>query len=146
MATDGLVIGATSSGSTIRGLVISHFSDNGILLLGGSNTVAGNYLGLSADGTTIAANNTNGLDHQGGIRVESASNTVGGTVDADRNVISGNSHSGITLLGAGATGNKVYGNYIGLDGDGTLDRGNEEAPMDSSSVQPRAVPRSVALS
>ena len=128
--TDGLVIGATSSGSTIRGLAIGNFSDNGVLLLGGSNTVAGNYVGLSADGTTTGANNTNDIEQQGGVRVESASNTIGGTVDADRNVISGNSNSGIVLFGAGATGNDIYGNYIGLDAGGTLDRGNDEEGVD----------------
>ncbi len=130
VATDGLVIGATSSGSTIRGLVISNFSDNGILLLGGSNTVAGNFVGLSADGTTLASNNTNDTAQQGGIRIESASNTIGGTVDADRNVISGNFQSGIGFYGAGATGNDVYGNYIGLDAGGTLDKGNTEEGID----------------
>ena len=124
--TDGLVIGATSSGSTIRGLAIGNFSDNGILLLGGSNTVAGNYVGLSADGTTIAANNTNDATSQGGIRIESASNTIGGTAAADRNVASGNFFAGIALFGAGATGNNIYGNYLGLDAGGTLDRGNGE--------------------
>ena len=130
VATDGLVIGATASGSTIRGLVISNFSDNGILLLGGSNTVAGNFVGLSADGTTLASNNTNDTAQQGGIRIESASNTIGGTVDADRNVISGNFQSGIGFYGAGATGNDVYGNYIGLDAGGTLDKGNTEEGID----------------
>jgi hypothetical protein len=129
-STDGLVLGATSTGSTIRGLAINNFSDNGILMLGGSNTVAGNYVGLSADGTTLAANNTNDTAQQGGIRVESASNTIGGTVDADRNVISGNNQSGIGFYGAGATGNDVYGNYIGLDAGGTLDRGNTEEGID----------------
>jgi hypothetical protein len=129
-AADGLVLGATSTVSTIRGLAIGNFSDNGILLLGGSNTVAGNYVGLSADGTTIAANNSNDIEEQGGVRVESASNTIGGPVDADRNVISGNSSSGIELFGAGATGNDVFGNYIGLDAGGTLDRGNDEEGVD----------------
>ena len=130
VAADGLVIGATSSGSTIRGLAIGNFSDNGILLLGGTNTIAGNYLGLSADGTTPASNNTNNASNQGGIRVDSASNTIGGTVDADRNVISGNFFAGIELFSASATGNMVYGNYIGLDAGGTLDRGNDEEGID----------------
>jgi hypothetical protein len=130
LAADGLVLGASSTGATIRGMAIGNFSDNGILLLGGSNTVAGNYVGLSADGTTLAANNTNDTTQQGGIRIESASNTIGGTVDADRNIISGNFQSGIGLYGAGATGNEIYGNYIGLDAGGTLDKGNDEEGID----------------
>ncbi len=123
-AADGLVIAGSSSGNTIRGFSINNFSDNGILLLGDSNTVAGNYVGLSADGTTVAGNNSNDTADQGGIRIESASNTIGGTVIADRNVISGNRRAGIQLFGAGATGNDIYGNYVGLDAVGTLDRGN----------------------
>lgn len=129
-AADGLVIAGGSSGNTIRGFAIGNFSDNGIHLLGGSNTIAGNYLGLSADGTTVAANNTNDTAQQGGLLIESASNTIGGTVDADRNVVSGNLQSGILLIGAGATGNDIYGNYIGLDAGGSLDRGNTEEGID----------------
>jgi len=129
-ATNGLVIGATSNSSTIRGLAIGNFSDDGILLLGGTNTITGNYVGLSADGATLAPNNTNDVEQHGGIRIESASNTIGGVLVTDRNVISGNFSAGIALFGASATGNKVYGNYIGLDAGGTLDRGNDGEGID----------------
>jgi hypothetical protein len=125
-AADGLVIGATAGGSTIRGLSIGNFADNGILLLGGNNVIAGSHVGLSADGTAVAANNTNNALNQGGMRVESANNTIGGNTPADRNVISGNFFAGIQFFGAAATGNQVYGNYIGVDATGTLDRGNAE--------------------
>ena len=126
----GLVIGATGGGSTIRGLVVQHFVNNGILLLGGSNVIAGNYLGIGADGTTVHANNPAAVIYQGGIRVESAANIIGGTTAADRNVISGNGYAGIELFGAGASGNEVYGNYIGVDASGTLDRGNTQEGID----------------
>ena len=126
----GLVIGATGGGSTIRGLVVQHFVNNGILLLGGSNVIAGNYLGIGADGTTVRANNPAAVNYQGGIRVESSSNTIGGTTAADRNVISGNGFAGIELFGAGASANEVYGNYIGVDATGTLDRGNTQEGID----------------
>lgn len=127
---NGLETGVSGSGSVIRGLIIRNFSDNGILLLGTNNTVAGNFLGLSGDGTTVAANNSNNVTYQAGIRVESSGNTVGGATAADRNVISGNMFAGIELFGAGATGNQVYGNYIGLDATGTLGRGNSEEGID----------------
>ncbi|MCH7893777.1 MAG: DNRLRE domain-containing protein, partial [Proteobacteria bacterium] len=130
IAANGLVIGATAAGSTIRGLVVQNFSYNGILLLGGSNLIAGNYLGISADGTTVAANNPAAVSYRGGIRVESSANTIGGTTAADRNVISGNGFAGIELFGAGATANVVYGNYIGVDATGTLDRGNTQEGID----------------
>src|SRR5262249_25644604 len=45
---------------------------------------------------------------------DSPDNLVGGTTAADRNVISGNTWIGIELTGAGATGNRIQGNYIGL--------------------------------
>lgn len=129
-AADGFVIAASSSGSTIRGIAIGNFADNGILLLGDSNLVAGNYIGLSADGSTVAANNTNNTDEQAGIRIESASNAIGGATAAERNVVSANFYAGIELFDSGATGNDIYGNYIGLDAGGTLERGNEQEGID----------------
>ena len=127
---NGLVIGTTANGSDIRGLAIGNFSDNGILVQGANNVIAGNYLGLSADGTTVAANNTNDVTYQGGIRVESANNTIGGNTPADRNVISGNFFAGVELFGAAATGNQIDGNYIGVDATGTIDRGNSQEGID----------------
>ncbi|MEE9597348.1 MAG: choice-of-anchor Q domain-containing protein, partial [Acidiferrobacterales bacterium] len=129
-AANGLVIASPGGGSTIRGLVVQNFVQNGILLQDGNNLIAGNYVGLDADGTTVAANNPAAANQQGGIRVESASNTIGGTTAADRNVISGNGFAGIELFGGGATGNQVYGNSIGVDATGTLDRGNTQEGID----------------
>ena len=54
------------------------------------------------------------------MRIDSASdNTVGGTVAAARNLISGN-NVGVLIVGAGAIGNTVLGNYIGTDATGLL--------------------------
>ncbi|QSB00441.1 DUF4347 domain-containing protein [Methylomonas sp. EFPC1] len=84
-----------------------------------SNTlVAGNLIGLNATGTAALAN------AGGGIYVQSANNTIGGTTVAARNVISGNNASGITLTGSSATGNVIAGNYIGTDISGMIDLGN----------------------
>ncbi len=123
---NGLIISGTGGGSTIQGLAIQNFYQNGLLLQGGTNTIVGNYIGLDADGSTVAGNNTSGTGIQGGIRIESADNTIGGLTAADRNVISGNSFSGIAIANAGATANLVIGNYIGTDAGGTLDRGNTQ--------------------
>lgn len=51
-----------------------------------------------------------------------SNNTVGGTIAAARNVISGNSY-GVGILGANGT--RVAGNYIGTDASGTKDLGND---------------------
>lgn len=125
---NGLVLAAGSSRSTIRGLVIQNFNRSGILVQSTRNIIAGNYLGLDADGITIAANNRQGVGGRGGIRVVSDRNTIGGLTAADRNVISGNLYSGIVLLGANR--NQVLGNYIGTDAGGTLDRGNDQEGID----------------
>jgi len=130
LAANGLNVGVTADGSTIRGLAIGNFSDNGILILSDSNVIAGNYLGLSADGNTIAANNPAAAQHLGGVRIESTGNTIGGMAAADRNVASGNGFAGIELFGAAATGNFIYGNYAGLDATGALARPNSQAGVD----------------
>src|SRR5262249_16460408 len=48
-----------------------------------------------------------------------SNNTVGGTVAAARNIISGN-ENGVNIYGDGTAGNLVRGNYIGLNVAGTM--------------------------
>ncbi len=111
--------GAGSSGSTIRGLVINGFNAAGvpassaaIRVDNGSdgNTISGNYLGLDADGSTVAANRF-------GLHISSANNMIEG------NVISGNNR-GILLNGGGADNNTVRANLIGTNAGGNASRGN----------------------
>ena len=121
---DGLTLTGAADGSTIRGFVIRDFTDDGISIQAGSinNVIAGNHIGrLNADGTAAAAGKENTGD---GIEVLGASNTIGGTTAAERNVISGNGLNGILISGASATGNTVLGNYIGTAADGTTALGN----------------------
>ena len=129
-AVNGLVLAAGSGGSTIRGLVIQNFNQSGILVQSANNVIAGNYIGLDSDGTTIARNNTSNTTSLGGIRLETSGNTIGGLTAADRNVISGNFYSGIVLFGSSANSNIIRGNYIGTDAGGTLDRGNDQEGID----------------
>ncbi len=124
LASDGLVLSSTADGSIIRGFVIRDFAGDGIEIQAGSdsNTIAGNRIGrIWATGVAAGA----GEENTGsGIRVEGANNTIGGTSTADRNVISGNTDSGVRITGAAASGNIVAGNYIGLLADGTTTLGN----------------------
>lgn len=122
--TDGLTL-TNHTGSEIRGLKIVRFGGNGILVTGtgGSHTIAGNWIGL----TTIGGAG-NGAD---GIKVAGvANNTIGGVTAADRNVISDNGQSnafaGVEIRDAGASGNVVEGNYVGLDQTGTVALGNSK--------------------
>jgi uncharacterized delta-60 repeat protein len=103
--TQNVISGNAGSGVWIRGALAS------------GNAIEGNIIGLAADGTTPVGNAI-------GVRLESASHTVGGTVTGSRNIISGNSTYGVYVSGSTATGNAILGNYIGTDLTGTLDRGN----------------------
>ncbi len=101
-----------SDGSTIRGLRIRSSPGIAIRIFSPNNVIAGNYLGTNQAGTAAFPNDV-------GVYVQSSGNRIGGTVAADRNVISGNTIDGVQLNTAGATGNLVQGNYIGLNAAGT---------------------------
>jgi hypothetical protein len=115
---DGLRLYGGSSGSTVRGLVIQNFAEDGIdISESDGNLIAGNWLGTNAAGTGAAAN-MHGLNLW-----DSIGNTIGGVAAADRNVISGNSGSGL-YIGGGSQDNRVLGNTIGLSADGSVAVGN----------------------
>ena len=103
-----------------EGNVISGNNGAGIYITSTSvsNTIAGNIVGLDATGTLDKGNSGGGE-----LFIASANNTIGGNTADERNVISGNSQSGIVISQVTATGNQVLGNYIGTDATGLLDRG-----------------------
>jgi parallel beta-helix repeat protein len=108
----------TAPNNTVRGLVINRFAVDGISIDGGgTNIIQGNFIGTD---TTGLANRANG-EH--GVFINSSSgNQIGGTNTAARNVISGNSDTGVYLLASGD--NVVQGNYIGVNFNGNVDLGN----------------------
>jgi hypothetical protein len=116
---------AGSSGSTIRGLVINQVSGEGIRLRTPNNIVAGNFLGTNPAGTGGGPGNWTGVRVTGGLGAAD-NNRIGGTVAADRNVISGNFVDGVQISGGafGAANTLVQGNYIGTDVTGTKNVGN----------------------
>ena len=76
--------------------VISGNNGPGINISGATTqtiTVAGNYIGLGADGTTIVANTGHGVS----INNSAFNNTIGGLTSASRNVISGNGGFGVYI-------------------------------------------------
>jgi Calx-beta domain len=126
----GNVIGGTTPGA--RNLVSGN-KGGGITItspLSADNRIEGNYIGTDRNGT-YAITNTNS-----GIFLISASRTiVGGTTAAARNVISGNSPTGIAIYDSlGGTGNLVQGNYIGLQADGVGALGNATAGIGISNA------------
>lgn len=112
-AVNGLQVNGGTT--TIRGLAINQFSYSGIALSNsGGNIVENNFIGTDITGTQARANIGNGILIAG-----TASNTIGGTTAAARNVISGNFYPAVAIIDASATGNIVEGNYIGVDVTGT---------------------------
>jgi titin len=110
---DGLSPG---SGSVVRGLVINRFAAGiSFQIDEGGAFVEGNFIGTDVGGTADLGNSV-------GVALGSfvSQVTIGGTVPAARNVISGNGW-GIR----GDATNTVQGNFIGTDASGTVALGND---------------------
>lgn len=115
-AFHGIMITASISNTVIKGLVLQNFQ-YGIYLVGSGvtdNVIQNNYIGTTADGTS-AAGNCSGIVVRNGAH----DNVIGGITADARNVISGNSNSGIHFAEGGPYANNVYGNYIGTNASGT---------------------------
>jgi len=99
--------------------VISANEDEGVHVDGSDgNRVMGNYIGTDASGTKDLGNAEEGVNVSG-----ADGTTIGGTTAGERNVISANDEDGVILFDAAAN-NKVAGNYIGTDKNGTAPLGN----------------------
>jgi len=131
-AANNNVIGGTVAGA---GNVISGnsgMSSNGVSISAPQNLVQGNYIGLDKTGKTGLGNKgagvviTSAYPQPPGIRPISAGrdNTIGGTTNAARNVVSGNTSRGVVIISEDATGDLVQGNFIGADATGAASVGN----------------------
>ena len=129
---DGSNAGATACGllvyggnSIVRGLVINRFHYGGIALVTeGDNVIEGNFIGTDMSGTVARGNGDFENIYWGypGLYMNSSRNVIGGTTAGRRNIISGNTF-GIVIQCCGG-GNRVLGNYIGTDVNGTNALGN----------------------
>ncbi len=118
------IIGNAGTGITLLGArhrlegnVISGNDSTGVLVIGDDNVVQDNRIGTNLAGTQSIGNGGDGV-------------RVNGSLSAHRNliknnVISGNgrlqsSGTGITIVGIGASNNRVEGNFIGTDLAGSV--------------------------
>jgi len=107
--------GASSNfiGDTGHSNLISGNSESGVRIEGEDtkeNKVRGNLIGADASSSKSVPNKY-------GVHIlnRASSNCIGGKESGQGNVIVGNSESGIRMEGEGTGGNKVQGNFIGIE-------------------------------
>jgi titin len=112
-------------GSTGEGNLISGNSGNGVTVWGSGsfNTLAGNFIGTDSTGGVALGNTRHGVQIGG----MAHNNTIGGDAPSERNVISGNTLSGVQVTGLGTDYNIIKGNFVGTESTGTsaLPNGND---------------------
>jgi titin len=120
----GIVIAQGASNNTIGGSaagagnIISGNAQQGVLITNAGtkgNLLEGNLIGTELTSAVIIANAFSGVTIDAG----AASNTVGGPVTRDANIISGNGGNGVYITGAGSNKNTVADNFIGTNLSGT---------------------------
>ena len=121
-------IAVTGSSNVIGGIdeehgnlttnVISGNEGAGVSISASENQLQGNFIGTDVSGTAALKNGV-------GVLIDGGHNTIGGTTPAARNVISGNASDGVFISGAGASGNLIAGNYIGVDVTGIARLAND---------------------
>jgi hypothetical protein len=111
--SNGVDISGESSNNTIGGTqpaqrnLISGNNFSGVIVDGGANnSVKGNFIGTTKDGSGDLGNSDSG------VAVIEPDNTVGGTEPEAGNTISGNGDFGVLVNGSGATGNSILSNSI----------------------------------
>lgn len=119
-----------SDGSVIRGLNIRNFETGIDIARSDNNVVECNFIGTDETGTVAGPGNTgNGILFS----CDSSNNVVGGTSDADGNLLSGNGGDGVQFFagfdcspqnGNVPEMNSVLGNFIGTQKDGISPLGN----------------------
>ena len=104
---DGVNAGTDASGmilaannSLVRGLIVRRFANDGIIVTGTDNVIAGNYLGTDGGGSV---DNGNG---RYGISLLNGPNRIGG-LSSERNTISNNAQGGVVIGGATPANNTV---------------------------------------
>lgn len=111
----------------LRGLAISRFASQVVLVGGGAHRVEGNFLGTDVTGTAAAMTGNSGLGI--GVRIQGeGAYLVGGETPAARNLMSG-LFSGIVSF-AVPNGLRIAGNLIGTNAAGTAAIANRNYGID----------------
>jgi trimeric autotransporter adhesin len=117
-----------ASNVVVRGLAINRFSADGIEITEGTgNRIVGNYIGTDPTGVFDRGNAFDGVSI-----TEGDKNTIGGVTPASRNLLSGNNETGAEIVLS--EGNKVQGNLIGVQKDGSTIMGGSQVGVSLNQV------------
>jgi hypothetical protein len=118
---------STGAGNVISGNLAEglRLTDPGTM----ANVVQGNFIGTDSTAEKAVPNDFAGLTIYSG----ATANLIGGASAAARNVISGNSSYGVNVANAGTSGNRLEGNYVGLDANGVRSIPNHDGVLFSDS-------------
>ena len=112
---NGLVLGAGSSGSTVRLFVIRNFQGAGVVVQSDNNTLQRVWVGLGANGSDSVGNGGYGFSVSGN------GNNLGTAAGYAERVISSNNGGGIQITGGS---NTVQFSYVGTTYLGAAPAGN----------------------
>jgi len=131
-AHDNGITGTISARNLISGNTLSGVYMQGAATAG--NQVVGNYIGTNAAGNVAIPNGAHGVQLADGAH----DNTIGGSTVVDRNIISGNAHSGVYIQDTATAGNQVDSNYIGLSaaGNAAIANGNAGVTLNRAGNNP----------
>ena len=124
----GVIIQAMANSNVVGGNtagarnVISANSEIGVYIQSAdSNHVCGNYIGIDKSGTFTFVDERDTSLQANGVEINSdgRNNVIGGSTEAERNIISGNKVYGCIYYGHCAY-NNIAGNYIGTDVTGSV--------------------------
>lgn len=114
-----------ATGNIVDRNIISANSEIGLEINDANdNQVTGNMIGSDETGTEDLGNGGTPDTGDGILVSAAAGNLIGGTTDAERNVIVFNQKNGIEISGSNAATNIVIGNYVGIGSDGVTKQGN----------------------
>lgn len=135
-AAKNVLGGAPLAGDTTPGgtdNLISGNQQDGVRILGQDatgNKVQGNEIGTDVTGTKGVGNTGNGVEIKGApANLVGGSSSFGTVLTGDGNLISGNQQNGALITGQSATGNKVWGNFLGTDLTGATATGTDGKPL-----------------
>ena len=129
----GVLIEQDAHDNLLKDNLISGNGKEGVKIQGANNIktpdnkLIGNKIGTNMDGTSAIKNSFNGVSI-----IDAFTNVIGGNKPEERNIISGNGYSGISISGNFSKGNFVTGNYIGTTANGMDSLENNRNGVDIS--------------